>query len=676
MLADTLPASSFLEYAFLRWVLGVAAHPAVAIHTRPQHEVEVDGRAYRVDYVVEGARLRLAVELDGYAYHSARPAFTYDRLRQNDLAVAGYTILRFSYDAIRLDTERCVVQLGRAMLSDPTLAAYVVAHPVIERPEMDPDPLMGLTPLPALARTTGYFDQIRGRLDLTPLRTCQREAIEALANYYGPGQTRAACVLAVGAGKTALGVAAALAFTRRRALIVTPGSVIRGTFARALDAEGVRNALYGLPGGPLLPGLPPPRALVLDRDSGPIRAQTRGDLLAADILVTNFHALGTGADDTDLLAKLEPDDVDLVIVDEAHIAAADSYQRLFARFPAARTLLVSACFQRLDGRPIDADVVYRYLLTDAIADGHAKKLRAHRFAPEAGETTYEVIHPDGTREEIVGREALLALLSDDRRLATVTARSEASIHHVMRAVRGALVGQASRLHPLKPRVLFSALGLEHERQIARIANAHGIPCAFVHHSMPDGELASVMARFERDSGDLHGLVQLRMLGQGYDFPPISVVVPMRPYGSFNEFYQFLGRGVRVIRDPRLPVDVEQVLDIVYHAELGLDEHLGTLALENGLDNLSADAEELILPGIGADEEAPGVGASTATLQAEVVREQGVVEQRVIHDADRVTKRKEERAHEALAQRYAAYAQQTPNPVSFEQFVQIVGRLGA
>ena len=28
------------------------------------------------------------------------------------------------------------------------------------------------------------------------------------------------------------------------------------------------------------------------------------------------------------------------------------------------------------------------------------------------------------------------------------------------------------------------------------------------------------------------------------------VVPMRPYGSFNEFYQFVGRGIRVLLHPR------------------------------------------------------------------------------------------------------------------------------
>ena len=142
------------------------------------------------------------------------------------------------------------------------------------------------------------------------------------------------------------------------------------------------------------------------------------------------------------------------------------------------------------------------------------------------------------------------------------------------------------LQPVKPRVLFSALGERHAEQIARIAEEHGIPCAHLHHSMTESHIKSVRARFEKESGDLQGIVQLKMLGQGYDFPPICVVVPMRPYASFGEFYQFVGRGIRVISHPALTGRVgpgEQFLDVIYHVELGLDEHINTIYPENDMD---------------------------------------------------------------------------------------------
>lgn len=638
-------------------------------------------RAYRLDYLIAGESLRLAVELDGFAFHSDRAAFTYDRLRQNDLAATGLTVLRFSYDAVRVDTARCVAQLQAMLRQDPLLAPLVTAVPRIEIPDMAGDPMRAADPPGCAELPSGgaYFAGVRARVDRAPLRACQDEALIALANYYASGGRHAATVMAVGAGKTALGVAAALALSRRRALVVTPGSVIRGTFAKALDTGMPGNVLYGLAGGPLLPGARPPATLVLDADDGQISQVSRERLLAADILVTNFHALGTGDSDGDLLAKLEPDDIDFIVVDEAHIAASASYQRLFAHFQGARTVLMSACFQRLDGKPIDADVVYRYRLVDSVADGSAKNLRVHRFAPEVASTVYEVVWPDGRREQIVGRDDLLAVLGDERKMARITAQSEAPIRQVMAVTRACLDVQAKLLAPIKPRVLFAAMGQAHAEQIARIAEEHGIPSATLHHSMSAAAIASTRRRFESDAGDLQGIVQLRMLGQGYDFPPITVVVPLRPYGSFGEFYQFVGRGVRVLRHPGPAAD-QQYLDVVCHSELGLEAHLAAMCADNDMDPavlldvplIDATTLEGDLPGPGGAAE--GDSGALGGVDAFVLYEQGRVEQRVVHELDRVEARRAEREMQLMAQRYAVYAQNTAAPVPFEQFVETMRRL--
>jgi superfamily II DNA or RNA helicase/very-short-patch-repair endonuclease len=671
--ADMLVSTSYLEDAFLRWVLTPATTTGILGYVSAQHPVPVGEHTYRLDYRIAGTVLDIAVELDGFAFHSDRGAFTYDRVRQNDLAATGLTVLRYSYDAIRLDTARCVSQLQAVLRNDPALSAYVIANPLVPVPDMAPDPLWAIAPSPQATNVGSYFDRVRGRLDRRPLRTCQQDALAALANYYAAGETKAACVMSVGAGKTALGVAAVLAFTRRRALIVTPGSVIRGTFETALDPTSPRNVLYGLPGGPIIPGAKDPATLVLDSDDRPISSVTREELLAADVIVTNFHSLGSAGDPGSLLAKLHSADIDFIVVDEAHIAAADSYQRLFEFFPHARTLLMSACFARLDGRPIDADVVFRYRLIDSIADGNAKNLRIRRFAPDASATTYEIVWPGGRREQIVGRTALLDVISDEHKLARITAKSDEPIRQVMRVVRRCLDEQALVVYPIRPRVLFAAMGEAHAQQISALANEHGIACATLHHSMSDGAIAATRARFERESGDLQGIVQLRMLGQGYDFPPITVVVPMRPYGGFGEFYQFVGRGIRVLTDPAVRGRVtaeQQFLDLVYHAELGLDAHVETIRIENDMDpaidfDNAAETDE-------TSDDSGGAGDGFSNLpDALVLFEQGTVIDRVMHDADRIEARRTERELEALAQRYAVYAATTHNPSTFEQFVAVI-----
>lgn len=231
-----LPASSFLEKRFLRWVLAPATAPEVVRLTRPQAEVVGHGRMYKVDYEVVGNELLLAIELDGFEFHSSRRQFTYDRFRQNDLHAAGRTVLRFSYDAIRFETARCVAQLQELMRLDPLLVRYVVPSPTVPMPDdMAVDPLFAIAQPARRSMSGSYFDLAREKIDRKTLRDCQVEAFGALANYYAKGGDDAATVMAVGAGKTALGVLACLGFAQRRAMILTPGSVIRGTFDRALD---------------------------------------------------------------------------------------------------------------------------------------------------------------------------------------------------------------------------------------------------------------------------------------------------------------------------------------------------------------------------------------------------------------------------------------------------------
>ncbi len=676
-----LPSSSFLEDCFVRWVLAPATYPAIVDRVVAQAEVAVGERDYRIDYEITGEQLLLAIELDGFEFHSNRLQFTYDRFRQNDLHAAGRTVVRFSYEAIRFETARCVEQLQQLLLHDPLLAGFVVAKPTVPAPDdMDVDPLYAISRPARTIMTTGYFDVARTKINRQTLRDCQNEAFEALANYYAKGGDDAATIMAVGAGKTALGAVACLGFASRRAMIITPGSVIRGTFDRALDHRRSQNVLYGLPGGALIPGCPPPAVRVLDRNAGPIRDVTRDELLSNEIIVTNFHSLGTGDDPDDLLAKLRPEDIDFIVVDEAHIAAAESYQRTFRHFEEARTLLMSACFQRLDGRPIDADVVYRYRLIDSIVDGHAKQLHVRRFAPKSQLTTYEIVWPDGAREEIVGRDALLEIITDERKLARITAKSTEPIRQVMRSVRATLDRQLELLNPIKPRVLFAALGQRHAEQIARIATEHGIPAASLHHTMTDRQIREIRDRFESEAGDLQGIVQLRMLGQGYDFPPICVIAPMRPYGSFSEFYQFTGRGIRVIHHPALEGRVPpsaQWLDVIYHAELGLDGHIDTIYAENDMDPVTeheipddwgqelADRSEL-----GGTTGADSAGRPLAF----VMFERGDIEQRVVHNEERVQARKAEREREALARKYAEYAQGTDNPITFDQYVEVMRQL--
>lgn len=147
--SEVILSTSFLEYAFLRWVLQPSVSPELIGLIEAQPELDVGSRKYRLDYEIRGAEHIVVVELDGFAYHGSRQSFSYDRMRQNDLQSTGRIVVRFSYDSIRFDTERCVRQLQSVLSMDSSLGTLVVENPAVEIPEMDPDPIHALDPSPA-----------------------------------------------------------------------------------------------------------------------------------------------------------------------------------------------------------------------------------------------------------------------------------------------------------------------------------------------------------------------------------------------------------------------------------------------------------------------------------------------------------------------------------------------
>ena len=80
----------------------------------------VPGRKYRADIYFPAHRL--AVEVDGFAYHSSKNAFQSDRERQNAFVMAGYRVLRYYNSQVRNEIDRvieevrsCLAPAGREM---------------------------------------------------------------------------------------------------------------------------------------------------------------------------------------------------------------------------------------------------------------------------------------------------------------------------------------------------------------------------------------------------------------------------------------------------------------------------------------------------------------------------------------------------------------------------------
>jgi very-short-patch-repair endonuclease len=102
-LGDTTLTQSALEDAFIR---------LCRKHCIPEPETQY-GTKPRVDFIWHDRRL--IVEVDGYEAHGTRAAFQDDRTTTNALLLAGYLVLRFTYDDVEHRPDHVAAQVLHAV---------------------------------------------------------------------------------------------------------------------------------------------------------------------------------------------------------------------------------------------------------------------------------------------------------------------------------------------------------------------------------------------------------------------------------------------------------------------------------------------------------------------------------------------------------------------------------
>ena len=67
---------------------------------------------YEVDFVFTASKV--AIEIDGFAFHSDADDFQHDRVRQNRLILLGWQVLRFTWLDLTEYPERVIAEVRRA----------------------------------------------------------------------------------------------------------------------------------------------------------------------------------------------------------------------------------------------------------------------------------------------------------------------------------------------------------------------------------------------------------------------------------------------------------------------------------------------------------------------------------------------------------------------------------
>src|SRR5439155_15610367 len=96
---------------------------------------------------------------------------------------------------------------------------------------------------------------------------------------------------------------------------------------------------------------------------------------------------------------------------------------------------------------------------------------------------------------------------------------------------------------LQHQLIAVACSMDHARQIRSLYEERGLRVREIHSAQPRDQQDEIL-RTLRD-GALDGIVQVQMLGEGFDHPPISVAAVFRPFRSLSPYIQFVGRAMRV-----------------------------------------------------------------------------------------------------------------------------------
>lgn len=317
----------------------------------------------------------------------------------------------------------------------------------------------------------------------------QKEALKELKGLVEEGQNRGLVVSATGTGKTFLGAFAVKDFDPHKFLYIVHREQI---------AKKALASFYQVIGGSR-------------KDFGLLTGHKHE--LGCKYLFATVQTLSQ----PEMLNRLSSTDFDYILIDEAHRAAAPSYQRVFAKFKPQFWLGMTATPERMDDQDVyrlfDYNLAYEIRLSGAL---EAKMLAPFHYV---GVEDYEA---DG---EIIDETANLRNLL-----------APARIDYVLRQLD--YYGYCGD----QPKGLVFCSRQEEARELARVFTRKNHPAVALTNE--DSEKRRLQVVDQLEQGKIEYIVTVDLFNEGIDIPALNQIIMLRNTQSSIVFIQQLGRGLR------------------------------------------------------------------------------------------------------------------------------------
>lgn len=338
------------------------------------------------------------------------------------------------------------------------------------------------------------------------LRPYQQEAREAVQKEWTEGRKRTLLVLPTGTGKTVV-------------------------FSKIIEdqvREGKRVLVLAH------------RSELLDQASDKLKTATGlGTALekAENTSIGSWYRVVVGSVQTmqreKRLNQFPPDWFDTIVVDEAHHAISDGYQKVLNYFKDSEVLGVTATPDRGDMKNLGSyfdSLAYEYSLVQAIKDGYLSKIKALTIPIDLDLSSVSMSAGDFKASDVgTALDPYLVQIADE---------------------------MAEYCKDRKT-VVFLPL-VKTSQKFRDILNERGFKAAEVNGESKDR--AKVLEDFEK--GRYNVLCNSMLLTEGWDCPSVDCVVVLRPTKVRALYSQMVGRGTRLFPGK----DELLLLDFLWHTE--------------------------------------------------------------------------------------------------------------
>ncbi|EGC0267546.1 DEAD/DEAH box helicase [Salmonella enterica] len=215
---------------------------------------------------------------------------------------------------------------------------------------------------------------------------------------------------------------------------------------------------------------------------------------------------------------------DIIIIDECHLSAAQTYVTILEHFASAKLLGVTGSPCRLDGRALGREegglydtMVQGITIAELIARGFLVRPRV--FGPS------KAVDLKGVTKDKNGEWNTKQLVE---RMDTQTITGDAIEHY-------------QRICPGVPAVCW-CINIQHATNVAAQFNAAGIKAAMLCGEHDSDYRDQVLGQLAR--GEIQVVTFVGLLIEGVDVPEITCVIILRPTMSLASYLQTVGRGLR------------------------------------------------------------------------------------------------------------------------------------